>query len=88
MAGKRLRSVHWLFDPDFNLEGPSANRTSKGMPIIHCRCGAEILVLPDVREMNKALESHIASHKLKSKRSEERLREFLIEQLLNIVAAA
>lgn len=88
MARKRLQSAHWLFDPDYNMQDPSVNRTSKGMPLIHCRCGTAILVLPDVKAMNRAIEKHIVAHKLKSKASAERLRKSLIEQLLDIIAAA
>ena len=51
----RLQSVHWLFDPDFNIKGHSANRTSKGMPLIHCRFGIAILVLHDAKAMNRAI---------------------------------
>ncbi len=37
----------------------------KGLPIINCECGAEILVLPDVKAMNKAIKIHLAEHRKK-----------------------
>jgi hypothetical protein len=35
------------------------------MPIFRCSCGAEILILPDVPAMNKAIKNHIRQHKLR-----------------------
>lgn len=70
------------------MNGLSANQPSEGMPLIHCRCGQTILVLPDVKAMNRAIENHIATHKIKSKASAERLRKSLIGELLDIIAAA
>jgi hypothetical protein len=33
------------------------------MPIIKCVCGAKILVVPDLKAMNKAIRNHVAEHK-------------------------
>ena len=33
------------------------------MPIIRCTCGAEILLIPDINEMNNAIINHIKEHK-------------------------
>jgi hypothetical protein len=51
----------------------------KGMPIIKCRCGFEILVVPDLKAMNRAIKNHVAKHK---KSSSEKLTTFLTEQIL------
>lgn len=32
-------------------------------PLVKCDCGAEILLLPDLREMNRAIEAHVAEHR-------------------------
>ena len=53
------------------------------MPIIRCVCGFEILVVPDLKAMNRAIKNHVAKH---NKSSLERLENFLAEQVL-IVAA-
>jgi hypothetical protein len=34
------------------------------MPIIRCNCGAEILLVPDINAMNRAIENHIDIHKI------------------------
>jgi hypothetical protein len=33
------------------------------MPIYTCSCGAQILVVPDLAEMQRAITAHIADHK-------------------------
>ena len=37
-------------------------KTPKSMMKVRCECGAEILLLPDVKEMSSAIEVHIALH--------------------------
>jgi hypothetical protein len=60
------------------------------MRIIRCACGFEILVLPDMKAMDRAIENQVAEHKQAS--SPERisafgsLTQFLTEQVL-IVAS-
>jgi hypothetical protein len=56
----------------------------KRMPIVKCICGSEILVLPDLKAMNLAIDNHVnIKHKTTSEES-ERLAEFLAEQVLLI----
>jgi hypothetical protein len=38
-------------------------KTLKKMPVFNCTCGAKILIVPDIDEMNKAIEEHLAEHK-------------------------
>ncbi len=59
------------------------------IPTITCVCGAHILVVPDLKEMNRVIEKHVAQHK-KAGNCEgaqcwalDDLRQCLIEQLLN-----
>ena len=33
------------------------------MPTVRCVCGTEILVLPDLKAMNRAIKNHVAGHK-------------------------
>jgi len=35
----------------------------KGMPTIRCMCGSRILVVPDLKAMNRAIRNHVAEHK-------------------------
>jgi hypothetical protein len=48
-------------------------------------CGAEILLLPDFKVMNHAIEVHVAGHRKKEKdprkAAASRIRQILIEQL-------
>jgi hypothetical protein len=46
--------------------GTESNKDLKGsLPTIKCECGAEILVLPDLQAMNRAIKAHVAEHKKK-----------------------
>ena len=61
------------------------------MPIIRCVCGFKILVVPDLKAMNRAIKNHIAEHKKASDDSERilafgSLTQFLTEHVL-IVAS-
>jgi hypothetical protein len=57
-------------------------------PEIKCCCGAVILLVPNVKIMSKAIESHAAKHKQKIKDPKEaeaeaeRVRDDLIAQIL------
>ena len=37
-------------------------KNGKKMPIFHCTCGAEILIVPDLAAMNKAIKNHLNQH--------------------------
>jgi hypothetical protein len=56
----------------------------KHMPIVRCVCGFEILVLPDMKAMNRAIKNHLVKHK-QAHITSERLaffEESLTEQVL------
>jgi ABC-type transport system involved in multi-copper enzyme maturation permease subunit len=61
---------------------------SKNLPLLRCECGAEILLLPDLRVMNHAIEVHVLEHNKKEKdprkaaETASHIRQILIEQLL------
>ena len=76
---------------EINL-GPSQSRKSKsalskkGMPTIKCMCGSRILVVPDLKAMNRAIKNHLNEHKQANYGLVPDLLEvFLIEQILILV---
>lgn len=58
--------------------------TKRKMPIIKCSCGAEILVLPDIKAMDRAINRHASEHKLKGMNAKERkiAKKKIIDQLI------
>jgi hypothetical protein len=52
------------------------NKSCSGMPIVKCDCGAEIMVVPDLAAMDRAIRAHMAGHKSADE-------QFLIKQILN-----
>jgi hypothetical protein len=59
----------------------------KKMPTFRCVCGCEILVVPDLKAMNRAIKNHVAEHKKADYGlALDSLEEFLTEQIL-IVAS-
>jgi DNA-directed RNA polymerase subunit RPC12/RpoP len=53
------------------------------MPVIRCVCGFKILVVPDLKAMNRAIKNHALKHK---KACSKKSTDFLTEQVL-IVAS-
>ena len=55
----------------------------KGMPTIKCVCGLRILVVPDLKAMNRAIKNHVAEHKKADYGLVlDSLEDFLTEQIL------
>lgn len=47
-----------------NQEKQLATKPStRKMPIFTCSCGKQILIVPDLKVMNKAIETHVAEHR-------------------------
>jgi len=63
MAKKSIQEINFTFDQDRKSRLDS-RKTS--MRTIRCACGFEILVLPDVKAMDRAIENHLAEHRLAS----------------------
>jgi hypothetical protein len=69
------------------------NAARKGSRLIRCECGFEILLLPDLQEMSKAIEEHAATHARKEKDPgkaafvEARIQNLLITQTLDKAAS-
>jgi len=50
------------------LENAGADLYLKeGLPLIRCECGAEILVVPDLRAMNRVIKIHVNEHRKREK---------------------
>ncbi len=46
----------------------------KHLPIINCECGAEILVVPDLQAMNRAIKAHVAEHREKERNAQKNVK--------------
>jgi hypothetical protein len=82
MPKKDIQESNFIFSNDHTSKF-IAHKTR--MPTVKCICGFEILVVPDLKAMDRAIRNHVANHK-KASDGSERLTEFLTEQVL-IVAA-
>jgi hypothetical protein len=80
MTNKGTQESNFMFTT--RLTGNYVARKTR-MPTIKCICGFEILVVPDLKAMNRAIKNHVDKHK---KSSSEKLTDFLTEQVL-IVAS-
>jgi hypothetical protein len=59
------------------------------LPTIKCECGHEILLIPDIVEMGKAIEEHASEHKAKNaliQKEVDVLEENLIAQTFALIA--
>lgn len=84
MTKKSIQEINFTFDQDRKSKFVSHK---KGIRTIRCACGFEILVLPDLKAMDRAIENHLAEHRAASGCSESNLaldwlRQFLTAQLL------
>jgi hypothetical protein len=62
-------------------------KTRKGMPTIRCVCGLRILIVPDLKAMNRAIKNHLAEHKQADYGLVfDSLEEFLTEQILLVAS--
>ena len=80
MTKKNLQEINFA-----SVQKSKSATNNKGLPTIRCVCGKRILVVPDLKAMNRAIKNHIAVHK----RSDyglmfDSLEEFLTEQVLMV----
>ena len=71
------------------VEGKNAivdKHLKERLPIINCDCGAEILVVPDLQAMNRAIKMHVAEHRKKEKLGTTNSHSDKISQLLSQLA--
>lgn len=79
-------------NPNFHRGAKLTNKSiQQGLPLIHCRCGTEILLIPDVKAMDRAIETHLAIcpltyHKKNKTEIKNRLCGHLIRQVLDLAA--
>ena len=60
-----------------------SGKHQEGMPTIRCVCGLRILVVPDLKAMNRAIKNHVTQHKQADYGlAFDSLEEFLTEQIL------
>jgi hypothetical protein len=65
---------------------------SASLPVIECSCGAQILLVPNVKKMGAAIEAHIIEHTKKINNSKdaeaeaERVRDDLIVKVLEMAS--
>ncbi len=67
------------------------NGKSNGLPIIVCSCGAEILLVPDVKLMSEAIEAHALEHANKiedPKEAEDEARRVLDDLIAKVLNKA
>jgi hypothetical protein len=76
MAKKGIQENNFTFSQD-RTDKFEAHKNR--MPIIKCGCGFKILVVPDLKAMNKAIKNHATKHK---KAGSKRLTDFLTKQVL------
>jgi hypothetical protein len=65
-----------------------AQMTKPSLSIIICECGFKILLVPDVNEMNQAIEKHVLEHKNKGADEAEvnRIEKDLVIQIFNKIS--
>jgi hypothetical protein len=61
------------------------------LPMLKCKCGAEILLLSDLREMSHAIKVHVAEHRNNMKdhgnaAADERVENALISQAFRLAS--
>jgi len=52
------------------------------LPLIKCECGTEILLLPDLKAMDRAINAHVAEHREKGNNPSRAATSSRISQLL------
>ena len=77
MCIKRIQDSKFKVERETSFENSKKNFSC--MPLIECKCGTKILVVPDIAAMDRAIKSHLTTHK----EADER---FLIKQILDATA--
>jgi DNA-directed RNA polymerase subunit RPC12/RpoP len=84
MEKKNFPEINFAWSQDSKSK---SGKHQKGMPTIRCVCGSRILVVPDLKAMNRAIKNHVVEHKQTDYcLAFDSLEEFLAEQIL-IVAS-
>lgn len=80
MTKKNYSEINFAPDQDCKIKSA---KQKKGMPTIRCVCGLRILIVPDLKAMNRAIKNHVAKHKQADYGLVfDSLEDFLTEQIL------
>ena len=89
MAHSRFEKMKGLMQVDLdgveNAKGAKTKsriRSKKPMPLIKCECGTEILLLPDLKAMDRAIQAHVARHRKKGNDSSKAATSRRVSELL------
>jgi hypothetical protein len=55
------------------------------LPLIKCECGTEILLVPDLKAMDRAIDAHVAEHRKKANNPSRAATSSRISQLLALL---
>jgi hypothetical protein len=84
MTRKNIQEINFHSDQERKSK---AAVHKKGMPIVRCICGSKILLVPDLKAMNRTIKNRLAEHKQADDGlAFDSLEEFLTEQILMAAA--
>lgn len=78
MAGNKVEKTQKLmiteteeFSRTLEDKNAQLDKQLKGrLPVVCCECGAEILLVPDLKAMDLAIKTHVAKHSVKGRKVE------------------
>jgi hypothetical protein len=80
MTKKKYQEINFASDQDSKSKSTTPK---KGMPTVRCVCGTILLIVPDLKAMNRAIKNHVAEHRqVDYALVSNSLEEFLTEQIL------
>jgi hypothetical protein len=76
MAGNRVEKIQkMMFSENDELSRILENKNAQldkqlkgNLPVVCCECGAEILLVPDLKAMDLAIKTHVAKHRGKERK--------------------
>jgi hypothetical protein len=80
-----VNKIHRKQGYKLRVKEPINSKDKKlGMPIYECTCGENILILPDLSTMDKAIKKHVTKHKKLTGWSMRY--EYLVEQIIDALS--
>ena len=72
---------------EIDMEKTVPKNNKRKMPIFNCSCGLEILIIPDIAEMKRAIKNHLIEHKKStgSGIAEETLTQEILKAIINAI---
>ena len=84
MKRRNYQEINFASDEDRKCK---STIPKKGMPTVRCVCGTILLVVPDLKAMNRAIKNHVAEHKRADYGLEtDSFKRFLTEQILFVTS--